>query len=59
MALILILFGPRRLPRAGATLGKTLRNLKEAYSGKVQEARFRRLSDPGEENKMEPPPKNR
>jgi sec-independent protein translocase protein TatA len=42
LAIVLLIFGPRRLPELGNTLGKAIRNFKDAVSG-VEEARFRRL----------------
>ena len=42
MGIVLLIFGPRRLPELGNTLGKSIRNFKDAISG-VEEARFRKL----------------
>ena len=44
LAIILILFGPRRLPELGNTMGKAIRNFKDALAG-VEEAKFRKLDD--------------
>lgn len=44
MGIILLVFGPRRLPELGNTLGKAIRNFKDAISG-VEEAKFRHLKD--------------
>ncbi len=44
VGIILLIFGPRRLPELGNTLGKAIRNFKDAVSG-VEEARFRKLAD--------------
>jgi sec-independent protein translocase protein TatA len=44
LAIILIIFGPRRLPELGNTMGKAIRNFKDAISG-VEEASFRKLDD--------------
>ncbi|MBI3544517.1 MAG: twin-arginine translocase TatA/TatE family subunit [Deltaproteobacteria bacterium] len=44
LAGILIIFGPRRLPQAGATLGKAVRNFKEHFNG-IQEPEFRRIEE--------------
>ena len=44
LAIILLVFGPRKLPELGNTLGKAYRNFKDSLAG-VEEARFRRLAD--------------
>jgi sec-independent protein translocase protein TatA len=44
LGIVLIFFGPRRLPELGNTLGKAIRNFKDAMSG-VEEARYRRLDE--------------
>jgi len=44
LAIILILFGPRRLPELGNTMGKAIRNFKDAISG-VEEASFRKIDE--------------
>ncbi|OFZ56015.1 MAG: hypothetical protein A2428_07230 [Bdellovibrionales bacterium RIFOXYC1_FULL_54_43] len=48
LGIVLLIFGPRRLPELGNTLGKAIRNFKDALAG-VEEAKFRRLE--GEGNK--------
>lgn len=45
LGVVLLIFGPRRLPELGHTLGKAIRNFKEALSG-VEEARFKKLESP-------------
>ncbi|MCC7441036.1 MAG: twin-arginine translocase TatA/TatE family subunit [Bdellovibrionales bacterium] len=50
LGIILLVFGPRRLPQVGHTVGKTIRNFREALSG-VQEPKFRKLSDADEPRK--------
>jgi sec-independent protein translocase protein TatA len=50
LGIILLFFGPRRLPELGNTLGKAIRNFKDAISG-VEEAQYRKL--PPEEKKTE------
>jgi TatA/E family protein of Tat protein translocase len=45
LGIVLLLFGPRRLPELGNTLGKAIRNFKDAMAG-VEEARFRRIEEP-------------
>ncbi len=47
--IILLIFGPRKLPELGNTLGKAIKNFKDSVQG-VQEAKFRNLDD------TEPPP---
>jgi TatA/E family protein of Tat protein translocase len=44
LGIVLLIFGPRRLPELGNTLGKAIRNFKDAISG-VEEANFRKLED--------------
>lgn len=44
LGIVLLIFGPRRLPELGNTLGKAIRNFKDAISG-VEEANFRKLDD--------------
>jgi sec-independent protein translocase protein TatA len=42
LAIVLLIFGPRRLPELGNTLGKAIRNFKDAMAG-VEEAKYRHL----------------
>jgi sec-independent protein translocase protein TatA len=44
LGVILLIFGPRRLPELGNTLGKAIRNFKDSISG-VEEAKFRHLEE--------------
>jgi sec-independent protein translocase protein TatA len=44
LGIVLLIFGPRRLPELGNTLGKAIRNFKDAISG-VEEASFRRIDN--------------
>jgi sec-independent protein translocase protein TatA len=46
LGIVLLIFGPRRLPELGNTLGKAIRNFKDAISG-VEEAKFRKLDENG------------
>lgn len=39
---IVLIFGPKRLPEAGRSLGKAVRNFKEHFKG-IREPEFRRL----------------
>ncbi|MCM0607133.1 MAG: twin-arginine translocase TatA/TatE family subunit [Xanthomonadaceae bacterium] len=41
---ILLIFGPRRVPELGHSLGKAFRNFKDAISG-VEEAQFKKVND--------------
>ena len=47
MVIILLIFGPRKLPELGNTLGKAIKNFKDSISG-VQEVEYRNL-DPKSE----------
>lgn len=42
---ILLIFGPRRVPELGHSLGKAFRNFKDAISG-VEEAQFKKVEAP-------------
>lgn len=42
LGVILIIFGPRRLPELGHTLGKGIRNFKDAMAG-IEEAKYRKI----------------
>ncbi len=44
LLIILLIFGPRKLPELGNTLGKAIKNFKDSVSG-VQEAKYRNLDD--------------
>lgn len=44
LGIVLLIFGPKRLPELGNTMGKAIRNFKDAVSG-VEEAKFRRLEE--------------
>lgn len=44
LGIVLLFFGPRRLPELGNTLGKAIRNFKDALSG-VEEAQYRKLQN--------------
>ena len=44
LVVILLLFGPKRLPELGNTLGKAIKNFKDSMSG-VEDAKFRKLDD--------------
>ncbi len=42
LAIILIIFGPKKLPELGHTLGKAMKNFKDSMAG-IEEAKFRHL----------------
>jgi len=44
LGIVLLIFGPRRLPELGNTMGKAIRNFKDAISG-VEEVKFRKLEE--------------
>jgi sec-independent protein translocase protein TatA len=44
LGIVLLIFGPRRLPELGNTLGKAIRNFKDSLSG-VEEAKFTRIQE--------------
>jgi sec-independent protein translocase protein TatA len=44
LVVILLLFGPKRLPELGNTLGKAIKNFKDAVAG-VENAKFRKIED--------------
>jgi sec-independent protein translocase protein TatA len=44
LGIVLLIFGPRRLPELGNTMGKAIRNFKDALAG-VEEANFRRIDN--------------
>lgn len=44
LGIILLIFGPRRLPELGNTLGKAIRNFKDSLNG-IEEAKFRKLPE--------------
>ena len=44
LGIVLLIFGPRRLPELGNTLGRSIRNFKDAISG-VEEAKFRKIEE--------------
>ena len=44
LAVVLLFFGPRRLPELGHTLGKAIRNFKDSLAG-IEEASYRKLEE--------------
>jgi sec-independent protein translocase protein TatA len=51
VGVVLLLFGPRRLPELGHTMGKAIKNFKDSING-VEEASYKRI----QENKANPAP---
>ncbi len=60
LLVVLLLFGPSRLPQAGAGLGKAIRSFKDALAGKDEPAEGRK-DDPQDkaEIRAELPPASR
>ncbi len=50
VGVVLLLFGPRRLPELGHTMGKAIKNFKDSING-VEETTYKRIP----ENKPESP----
>ncbi len=46
LLVVLLLFGPSRLPQAGAGLGRAIRSFKDAMSGKVDDEASDHTKDP-------------
>jgi sec-independent protein translocase protein TatA len=38
LVIVLLLFGPKRLPQLGKTLGKTMRSIRDGVEGKLEAA---------------------
>ncbi|OFZ20576.1 MAG: hypothetical protein A2X94_11035 [Bdellovibrionales bacterium GWB1_55_8] len=53
LGIVLLIFGPRRLPELGNTMGKAIRNFKDAING-VEEAKFRRLEEERAQKNAQP-----
>jgi sec-independent protein translocase protein TatA len=45
VGVVLLIFGPRRLPELGMTMGKAVKNFKDSISG-IEEANFKRVNEP-------------
>lgn len=52
LAIVLVLFGPKRLPQLGKSLGKTMKAIRDGVDGKEEEAAAEVASD--EPKKPEP-----
>jgi sec-independent protein translocase protein TatA len=44
LGIVLLIFGPKRLPELGNTMGKALKNFKDALAG-VEEAKYRKIDE--------------
>jgi sec-independent protein translocase protein TatA len=44
VGVVLLIFGPRRLPELGMTMGKAIKNFKDSISG-IEEANFKRVQE--------------
>lgn len=44
VGVVLLIFGPRRLPELGHTMGKAIKNFKDSVSG-VEEASYKRIHE--------------
>lgn len=47
LAIVLLLFGPKRLPQLGKTLGKTVRSIREGVEGKLEASEDEEAEVPG------------
>ncbi len=52
LGIILLVFGPKRLPELGHKLGKAYRNFKDGLQG-VEEVQYRRLTEAGKAEKVD------
>ena len=57
LALVLVLFGPKRLPEIAEAMGKSIRKFKSATNDATRDVK-RELDDAGRELRNDPPPKN-
>jgi sec-independent protein translocase protein TatA len=53
LTIILLIFGPKRLPELGNTLGKALKNFKDSMNG-IQEAQYKKIEDKSNAVSSEP-----
>ena len=44
VGVVLLIFGPRRLPELGMTMGKAIKNFKDSING-IEEANFKRVNE--------------
>ena len=60
LAVILLIFGPKNLPKLGSALGKTVKNLREGMDGSDEEAEGEEEVEAEEdEEEEEPAPKKK
>ncbi|NDG84601.1 MAG: twin-arginine translocase TatA/TatE family subunit [Proteobacteria bacterium] len=57
VGVVLLLFGPRRLPELGHTMGKAIKNFKDSING-VEEANYKRIQDNKPANETAAPATN-
>jgi sec-independent protein translocase protein TatA len=50
VGVVLLIFGPKRLPELGLTMGKAIKNFKDSISG-IEEANFKRIAETEKQNK--------
>ena len=48
--IILLIFGPKKIPEVARTLGKSVRNFKDHFNG-IHEPEYRRIETPEEDKK--------
>ena len=53
LVIVLILFGPKRLPELGKSLGKTMKAIREGAEGKMAEGKDDKAEDADGEKKAE------
>ena len=58
LVIVLLIFGPRRLPEMGRSLGRGLREFKNSVTGKDEEDR-RELAEPQPADDVTPPTRER
>jgi sec-independent protein translocase protein TatA len=57
VGVVLLLFGPRRLPELGHTMGKAIKNFKDSING-VEEASYKRIQENKPANEASAPTAN-
>lgn len=53
LVIVLVLFGPKRLPQLGKTLGKTMRSIREGVEGKLDDGDDDETDVPGKSEAAE------
>ena len=60
LIVLLVIFGPKRLPEMGRSLGKGMREFKDTITGKDDDDQPREIaSPPADENVVDPKPRER